>query len=114
MEEDIQERKRLQRLRIPVPKYDAFSSGEVTPDPGSVPSDSYVEAWHSRSKKGALKPKEPVEEGDKEEKEDNGVKENNEEKEDNGQKERTEERRSGDWKEGRQWGEGRRSGEGGW
>ncbi|KAK4246870.1 hypothetical protein C7999DRAFT_32743 [Corynascus novoguineensis] len=56
MEEDIQERKRLQ---IPVPKYDALSSGEATPDFDSVPSDSYLDAWHSRVKNGALKPKEP-------------------------------------------------------
>ncbi|KAL2183752.1 hypothetical protein L209DRAFT_692839 [Thermothelomyces heterothallicus CBS 203.75] len=70
MEEDIQERK---RLRIPVPKYDAFSSREPSPDPSLVPSKSYLETWRSRPKMETLEPNETEENG-------NGERESSEEK----------------------------------
>jgi hypothetical protein len=80
MEEDIQER---QRLGITIPKYDGgFSSGEPTPDLGSVPSDVLPEGWHSMSrsqKKRVLKPKQAWE--------GYGEKKNGEKKENNGEKE---------------------------
>ncbi|EAQ92792.1 hypothetical protein CHGG_01027 [Chaetomium globosum CBS 148.51] len=67
MEEDIQERERL-RLAGGVPKYiSPGSSGEVSPDLASTPSDSILGAWHS--KLGEETPKL----GDAEEREENGT-----------------------------------------
>jgi hypothetical protein len=53
MEEDIQERERL-RLSGGVPKYISPStSGEASPDLGSTPSESILEAWHEKLREGA-------------------------------------------------------------
>jgi hypothetical protein len=53
MEEDIQERERL-RLSGGVPKYISPStSGETSPDLGSTPSESILEALHAKLREGA-------------------------------------------------------------